>query len=196
MLFRSSQGEITVGRLAGLGAYTVKIGGPSLSTQSADEIWNSEKESYNDIDELIEADFMIVEAGQPKNKASFVIGQMKYIVDGKEKTMDTQSYITEGRTMLPVRYAADALGIEPEEILWDSETKTVTVTADKVVESKLGSKEMIIENVKVPMTAAAEMKDSRVFIPVAEIARALDAQVEWNPETKTATFNERLSNFA
>ena len=184
-----SQGKLTVGRLVPLGSYTVKIGGPALSTQSADEIWDEVKSTYNDIDEIIEADFMSVKEGQLENKATFVIGETKYTVNDTEKTMDTAAYLAkEGRTMLPIRYAADALGVSGDQILWDSESKTVTVVADKVVQIKLGSKEMIINKTAVPMTAAAEMKNDRIFIPVAEIARALDANVEWDATTRTATF--------
>lgn len=188
-----SQGKLTVGRLVAIGAYKVKIGGPALSIQSADEIWDKAKEKYNDIDELIEADFIIVDpnaANDSKNKATFVIGETKYTVNDTEKTMDTAPYLAkEGRTMLPVRYAADALGVNGDQILWDGESKTVTVVGDKVVQIKLASKEMVINKATVPMTAAAEIKNDRIFIPVAEIARALNANVDWDSVTKTATFN-------
>lgn len=192
-----SGGELKVDRTVPEGSYAVKVGGTAISVHSADKLWNTDKKEYNDIDTILEKDFIIV--GTPntedltngiKNKVNFVIGQAKYTVNGVEKTMDTAAYLAkEGRTMLPVRYVADALGVNPNQILWDGASKTVTILADRVVQVKLGSKEMIINGAKVPMTAAAEMKNNRVFIPVAEIARALGANVAWDPATQTATFN-------
>ena len=192
-----SGGELKVDRTVPEGKYAVKVGGTAISEHSANTLWNTDKKEYNDIDEIVEADFIIV--GTPntedlnngiKNKVNFVIGQAKYTVNGVEKEMDTAAYLAkEGRTMLPVRYVADALGVNTNQILWDGASKTVTVLADRVIQIKLGSKEMLINGAKVPMTAAAEMKNDRVFIPVAEIARALGANVAWDPATQTATFN-------
>ena len=183
-------GELKVSGSVPEGTYTVKVGGTAFSVHSNAALWNTDKKEYNDIDEIVEKDFIYVGTKNAANKASFVIGEAKYTVNGEEKTMDTVAYLAkEGRTMLPVRYVADALGVSPDEILWDGATKTVTVLADRIVQIKLGNKEMIINGAKVPMTAAAEMKNDRVFIPVAEIARALSANVEWNEVTRTATFN-------
>lgn len=185
-----SGGELKVGGAVPEGTYTVKVGGTAISAHSQATLWNADKKEYNDIDEIVEKDFIYVGTKNAAAKAVFVIGQSTYTIDGVEKTMDTAAYLAkEGRTMLPVRYVADALGVEAHEILWDSATKTVTVLADRVVQIKLGSKEMLINGARVPMTAAAEMKNDRVFIPVAEIARALSATVAWDETTKTATFN-------
>lgn len=182
-------GELRVTTMVPEGTYTVKVGGTSISALSNAELWNTTKKEYNDIDQIVEKDFIYVGTKNVGAKASFIIGQGKYEVDGIEKMMDTAAYISSGRTMLPVRYVSDALGVAPSAILWDSAAKTVTVLADRVIQIKVGSKEMTINGAKVPMTAAAEMKNDRIFIPVAEIARALGANVEWDNVTKTATFN-------
>ena len=188
-----SGGELKVERAALEGKYGVKVGGNAISAHSAATLWDSKTNKYNDIDAITEKDFIIIESekeeNEVKNKSSFTIGQTIYTVNGEEKTMDTAAYISSGRTMLPVRYVADALGVDPTQILWDTQNKTVTILGDRVVQIKLGSKFMLINGTTVQMDAAAEMKNDRVFIPVAEIARALGANVVWDEVTKTATFN-------
>lgn len=190
-----SGGEIKVDGTVPDGAFKVKVGGPALSVHSAATLWNPAKQEHNNIDPVIEADFIIVgefnlaDVEKSKNTASFKIGQAKYTVNNVEKTMDTVAYLSEeGRTMLPVRYVADALGVNSNQILWDGGSKTVTIIADKVVQIKLGNAEMRIDGAKVPMTGAAQMQNGRVFVPVAEIARALGAGVDWNSVMQTATF--------
>lgn len=187
-----SGGEISVDRTVPDGNFYVKVGGPALSAFSSETLWNVLDQKHNDIDALIEADFIIVGElieEEVKNTASFVIGEMTYTINNQEKAMDAAPYLAEeGRTMLPVRYVADALGINPSNIIWDGDNKTVTIISDKVVQVKLGSKEMIIDKVTIPMSTEPELKNNRVFLPVAEVARALGAEIDWDNTTKTATF--------
>lgn len=184
-----SGGELHIDAMVPQGTYAVKVGGPAISAYSNEALWNNDKKKHNDIDEIAEKDFLYIGTTTQAAKVAFVIGQDTYTKDGVEITMDTAAYISQGRTMLPVRYVSDALGIDSKAILWDNTSKTVTVLGDRIIQIKLGSKEMLINGASVPMTAAAEMKNSRVFIPVAEIARALNADVAWDDTSKTATFN-------
>lgn len=191
-----SGGEFSVPGLIPEGTYRLKVGGPSISAYSSDVIWDSVKGRYNEIDAITEQDYIYLGTKATANKAIFIIGNTKYSVNGVEMAMDTAAYLAkEGRTMLPVRYVADALGIPSNQILWDAEEKVVTIlvnkdkSLDKIIQIKLGDKAMIMNNVKSEMTATAEMKDNRVFVPVAEIARALGSQVQWDPDLQIVTFN-------
>lgn len=53
------------------------------------------------------------------------INQSAYQVNGVKKTMDTAAVIESGRTMVPVRVIAEALGAT---VNYDSTTRTVTIT--------------------------------------------------------------------
>lgn len=192
-----SGGELKVDRTVPEGEYAVKVGGKAISDHSAATLWNTDKREHNDIDAIAEKDFIIV--GTPntedinngvKNKAIFVIGKTTYTVNGEDKTMDTEAYLsTGGRTMVPVRYVSDALGVKGDQILWDNVNKTVTILSERIVQVKLGSRSMVINGATIPMSSAPEVKNGRVFIPVAEIARALGANVVWDEVARTATFN-------
>jgi len=60
------------------------------------------------------------------NKVEFTVGCYKYIVNGEEKTMDAGvvTFIENGRTYLPVRYACEGLGFEVE---WNASTNTIII---------------------------------------------------------------------
>ncbi len=53
-----------------------------------------------------------------------VIGEMKFTKNGTEVGMDTMAVIKNGRTMMPLRAVAQALGAT---IVWDEATRTVTI---------------------------------------------------------------------
>lgn len=53
------------------------------------------------------------------------INQSAYKVNGQQKTMDTAAVIENGRTMVPVRVIAEALGAT---VSYDAATKTVSIT--------------------------------------------------------------------
>jgi len=123
-----------------------------------------------------------------KTGASFVIDSTKYKVGGVEKEMDVAPYIKDGRTFLPVRYVAEALGVSSENILWDAANKTVTLLkGDKVVQLKIGSKSMLVNGVSINMDVAAEITKDRTMLPFRYIAQALGATVTWDEATKTVT---------
>ncbi|MDY7386103.1 copper amine oxidase N-terminal domain-containing protein, partial [Acinetobacter baumannii] len=52
--------------------------------------------------------------GATKTKAVFTLGSTSYTVNGETKTADVAAYAENGRTYLPVRYAAEALGVCPK----------------------------------------------------------------------------------
>jgi hypothetical protein len=57
--------------------------------------------------------------------AQFTIGSTTMLINGAAVTMDTAPEITDGRTCLPVAWAAEALGAQ---IAWDATAQTATIT--------------------------------------------------------------------
>jgi hypothetical protein len=54
----------------------------------------------------------------------FTVGSTSYTINGEAKTMDVAPEIVDGRTMLPARYVAEALGAT---VGWDAATQTVLI---------------------------------------------------------------------
>jgi hypothetical protein len=126
--------------------------------------------------------------GDTKKTAAFVLGSTNYTVNGVEQTMDVAPYAKNGRTYLPVRYVAYALGVAEDNIMYDSVTKTVTMLkGDKVVQLAIGSKNLVINGATVAMDVAPEAVDGRTMLPFRWIAWAFGANVNYDAATQTVT---------
>ncbi len=130
----------------------------------------------------------------PTNNAldiKFVIGSKDYTVNKEAKTLDVAPYIAKGnRTMLPVRAVAESLKMN---VAWNEADKTITLTKtdnSKKIILTLGSKAMFVDGEKVTLDSAPEIKDSRTFLPVAQIANAVGVDTSWDAKTKTVTLTK------
>ncbi|OIQ09999.1 hypothetical protein MOOR_00690 [Moorella thermoacetica] len=118
--------------------------------------------------------------------ASFVIGTTTYTVNGVEATMDVAAYTKDGRTYLPVRFVANALGITPENILWDGRTATF-IGNGRVVQAAPGSAVLSINGAPITMDVPTELVNGRVMVPFRWVAQAFGAQVNYDEATQTVT---------
>ena len=85
--------------------------------------------------------------------------------------MDTKPYIKGGRTMLPLRYVAEALGYR---VAWLSETRTAVIMDIGLrVEIPVDSNFIIVNGVKYTSDVKPEMRKNRIMLPIANIARSL-----------------------
>lgn len=120
--------------------------------------------------------------------SKFTIGSTSYVANGETKQMDAAPYIESDRTMMPVRYVSDALGIEGRRILFNQGVVTILIP-DKIIQFKIGSNVMLINGSQIPMDAPLAIKEGRTFVPVAYLASALETYVYFDEETKTVHFN-------
>lgn len=169
----------TVSQMAAEGTYVAEIGGEALSEFATD----------SDIDPIIKGDFMIIsKEGTPpvtEKKVIFTIDHSFYTVGQTVRAMDVAPFIKDGRTMLPIKYVAYALGVDPNNVFWDEKNRKVTIRANEVIELKIGSKEMKIDGLSKAMLVAPEIHHGRTFVPVAEITRALGITTQWNEQFRT-----------
>lgn len=124
--------------------------------------------------------------GEQKATVVFTINDTSYTVNGIGQTMDVAPYIKDGRTFLPVRYVAQALGVTPENILY-ADGKVTLIKGDKVVQLTIGSNVMVINGIGIAMDVPAEIKDGRTMLPFRWVAQALGAKVNWDEATQTVT---------
>ena len=115
------------------------------------------------------------EEKQKESKVLIIIGsEMLDKVDNGVRTlkaMDTKPYIKGGRTMLPLRYVAEALGYR---VAWLSETMTAVIMDIGLrVEIPVDSNFIIVNGVKYTSDVKPEMRNNRIMLPIANIARAL-----------------------
>lgn len=108
-------------------------------------------------------------------KSTVVIGSTKLIknINGVEAdvNMDVAPFIKDGRTMLPLRYIAEALGFKVD---WDRATRTVTLTDKEFkVQIPVETNKIIVNGSTYYSDANPVLRNGRTMLPVANIARAL-----------------------
>lgn len=131
-------------------------------------------EEEKDEDEVKTID-NVQEEKQKESKVLITIGsEILDKVDGGVRTlkvMDTKPYIKGGRTMLPLRYISEALGYR---VAWLSETRTAVIMDIGLrVEIPVDSNFIIVNGVKYTSDVKPEMRNNRIMLPIANIARAL-----------------------
>ncbi|MDI6709900.1 MAG: copper amine oxidase N-terminal domain-containing protein [Bacillota bacterium] len=130
-------------------------------------------------------------------KATFVLGQQSYTVDGVTKQMDAKAFAENGRTYVPVRYLGYALGMSDKDITWNQQTQTATLNwphYTKFVELTLGNKRMYVcdgpKDWHTTMDVAPLARDGRIYLPARFVAEAFDYYVGWDPTTRTVTVSK------
>jgi len=120
---------------------------------------------------------------------SAVAGEpIKLLVDGNEIQCDVPPQIIDGRTMVPVRFAAQALGAT---VAWDEAANAVIITSAKAVTSSPASTPtgsvaggqitLLVDGNNVQCDVPPQIINGRTMVPVRFVAEALGAKVEWVP---------------
>ncbi|WP_258358814.1 copper amine oxidase N-terminal domain-containing protein [Moorella sulfitireducens (nom. illeg.)] len=166
------------------GDITVKIGGNALNKMDLSGAYKDEAD-----DELYKVAIAKVVSATART-ATFVLGSSSYTVNGTSYAMDVAAYAKNGRTYLPVRYVAYALGVDAENIFYDEATKTVTLLkGTTAVQLTIGSNVLKINGISLTMDVAPEVESGRTMLPFRFIAQALGASVSYDDATKTVTMN-------
>ena len=123
----------------------------------------------------------------------FVIDNNTYTVNGELTPMDVSPAVIEGRTMLPIRFAATPLGAE---VGWDNETRKVTVSlGNTVIELWIGQSNALVNGVTVPIDANnSNVKpliiNDRTMLPIRFVTESLGCDVHWDDITRKVTITK------
>lgn len=111
-----------------------------------------------------------------------VIGDKDATVNGAVYAMDQAAYVKDGRTLVPFRFLAEALGAT---VIWDDKTSTASLNLQgSEVKVTVGSKYANINGAATTLDVPAEITGGRTFVPLRFVSEALGAQVDYNAETK------------
>ena len=118
-----------------------------------------------------------------------------------KRIMDVTPVIQNDRTMLPLRYVAEALGAEVE---WDNSTRTARFTKDGLTASiQIDGDEIVLSNGKtIKMDSKPLNIKDRILVSVTNVANVFgmtnghtldgsDQDIEWNQNDKSATIYVR-----
>ncbi|MTI53305.1 copper amine oxidase N-terminal domain-containing protein [Geosporobacter ferrireducens] len=181
--------EMTLDRNVPEGPFLVDIKGNAVVQNKDYDDFTSRVARFDYANVVTRAD------GTIARTSKFVIDSTTYkVVEGNvevEKTMDVAAFIQDGRTFLPIRYVAESLGVSENNIVWNANTKTVTIMkGDRIATMVIGSKTLTVNGTAVPMDTAAMIKDGRTVLPIRYVAQALGAQIDWDADTRTVTVTQ------
>lgn len=108
------------------------------------------------------------------------IGQNAFTRNGVTQVLEVAPFIQEDRVMVPLRFVAEALGVD---VNWVSETRTVqilapTATIHMAVDTPLPN------NMGTPV-----ILEGRTFVPLGYIAEVLGAEATWDSATQSVEIN-------
>lgn len=106
----------------------------------------------------------------------FNIGSSVYNAGGVTKVMDAAPYIKDGRTYVPVRYLALALGVTENNISFENGVVTL-VKGDATLKLTIGSKSLAKNDATIEMDVAPEVVNGRTMLPARFVAEAFGALV-------------------
>lgn len=106
---------------------------------------------------------------------------------------DVAPYISEDRTMVPVRVISENLG---KVVTWNNDDKKVTIKDEKGNEFSLVINEKFMEDIssnvyrKIELDAPAVIKDDRTFVPIRAIAEAFGEKVHWDNDKRVVVIGD------
>ena len=169
---------------------TIPEGTFDMAVRTLGDKWNGWGSWYKDlyVDIITPNTEDIEQSKNAKYTATFTLDSVNYTVDGVTLQADVAPYAKDGRIMVPVRYVAQGLGVNPDDVLFSNKTVTI-MNGNRIVQLVLGSNVMKVNGAEITMDTVAEAKDGRIFVPMGWIAKGLGVPVQWDNNTKTATFN-------
>ncbi|WZL74062.1 N-acetylmuramoyl-L-alanine amidase family protein [Clostridiaceae bacterium 35-E11] len=136
-----------------------------------------------------EGNIVQITDGLSQNKKE--VYSVNLLMNQKNVVTDVPAVLYNNRTLVPIRFVVENLGAE---IAWDQETYTATIkTKDKTIVLKINSatayvnKEKITLPDKVPAKLLGYQDKYRTMVPLRFISEQLGMNVDWVPETTTAT---------
>ncbi len=101
--------------------------------------------------------------------------------------MDASPFIDNGRTFVPVRYLALAMGVSENNIAWSPAAGEVKLITDKTtVTLQIANKTVYINDKAINMEVAPIIKeDGRTYLPARYVAEAFGYEVGWDQATRS-----------
>lgn len=113
------------------------------------------------------------------------IGLTAATVFGRPVINDVAPIARNNRTMLPIRFVAEALGAQVD---WDAAAQKVTITRNTLlIEIYLNSDVAYVNGQPVQLDSPAFAENNRTYLPLRFVAENLGAVVGWDASTQTVT---------
>ena len=125
-----------------------------------------------------------------KAKTSIIltIGQKDATIDGKTVSNDVAPKIVNDRTMLPIRFIAEALGAKVD---WIEESRAVKITAENIdISLVIGEDFATVNGEKIDLDSPSFIENDRTYLPIRFVSEKLGADVKWDDATQTVNITK------
>lgn len=185
-------------------SFSVKSDGDTPEYKTSDE--NSQENKHKALDNLLNGISNLgrrnnVKSNENTTKYVFKIGEKSYkTINGNTVTshkMDVAPYIKNDRTMMPLRYVAEAIGAD---VQWDNSTRTAYFEKDGLVAKiQIDGNKIVMSNGKVyEMDAKPDNINDRILVSITNVSRVfnltnghtkdgVNQNIEWNNDNRTVT---------
>lgn len=110
------------------------------------------------------------------------INDVNYTVNGQAKKMDAKPFISNSRTLVPLRFIIEAIG---GDVQWDGDTRVVTVNSKgKNIILPIDSKKITVDGKEIAIDQAAIIKGDRTYVPIRFVAENLGMNVNYINESR------------
>jgi len=116
---------------------------------------------------------------------------VKIRVNGTVIMPDVAPVVVEGRTLVPVRFVAEALGAS---VNWDENTSTVVISTGGASysppENSTGGIQILVNGQLISPDVPPRSVNGRVMVPIRYVAEALNCRVGWYDHANTVTITD------
>lgn len=119
--------------------------------------------------------------------------EISLVAFGNKVECDQPPIVVDGRTLVPLRAVAEAVGAQVE---WNAETKTVDIETDTLkLQLTIGEAQLALNNksdnsyTTLPVDVPAQIINDRTMLPVRAVAEGLSLNVDWDSNTKTVNIS-------
>lgn len=103
--------------------------------------------------------------------------------NGKEINMTEKPFIEGGRTLVPIRFIAENMGLKVD---WNENSKQVLVTSSNTkITLTINENKAYVNEKEIILDTKAIISDSRTYVPVRFIAESMGLKVDWNETSRT-----------
>lgn len=109
--------------------------------------------------------------------------------------MDVSPFIKNGRTMLPIRFVAEALGFN---VQWDKKNRTaILIDKENIIKIPVDTNKIIVNGKEYISDVKPVIKNDRTMLSIGNIARALglkdDKDIHFNENTKEVSITREIA---
>ncbi len=127
---------------------------------------------------------------------AYADGQIRLIIDGKKIVSDVEPYISNDRTLVPLRIIAEELDCLVD---WDNNNRAVHISKEDIhivlrIDSHLVEYTNDNETTYTMLDVAPQIKEDRTFVPIRLISNALGVGIEWNSDQETVYIDSKKSS--